>query len=210
MSSSRRALTRSGLLEAVSVLTARDADLAEVVHRCGSPPPWSRPQGFASLVYIIFEQQVSLASAKATFDKVAAQLPEFTPEGYLGLSDASLRGAGVSRQKARYTRLVAEATLTGGLPFAQFSRWSDERVRDSLIRITGIGDWTADVYLMSTLRRPDLWPVGDLALRKSVQMLKGANAFADKDALVALGERYRPYRSVATQIFWTHYLHKNS
>ncbi|MFK7828282.1 MAG: DNA-3-methyladenine glycosylase [Congregibacter sp.] len=208
MAEGRRALTPASLNEAVEILAQRDADLAAIVRRCGAPTFWSRPPGFASLVYIIFEQQVSLASAKATFEKVLAQLSELTPTAYLQLSDKSLRSAGVSRQKMRYTRLLAEAILDGHLPIARLGRYTDERVRALLTSITGIGDWTADVYMMAALRRPDLWPVGDLALVKSVQSLKVAGARLAKDELIALGDVYRPYRTVATHIFWRHYLHK--
>lgn len=208
MSQGRGALNSRSLGAAVDTLVQRDEDLAAVVQRCGAPVFWSREPGFASLVYIIFEQQVSLASAKATFDKVSECIQDFTPQAYLRLGDGELRAAGVSRQKARYTRLVAEAILDGQLPIEGLGRQSDERVRSVLTSITGIGDWTADVYMMTALRRPDLWPVGDLALRKSVQALKGQGARLDNDAIIQLGEVYRPYRSVATQIYWRHYLHR--
>ncbi|EAQ96735.1 DNA-3-methyladenine glycosylase family protein [Congregibacter litoralis] len=200
-------LTHASYAEAVETLIAGDRDLARVVARHGPPKLLSRPPGFPTLVYIIFEQQVSLASAKSTYDKVAALLPEFTAEAYLQLSDEALRAAGVSRQKARYTRLVAEATIAGDLPIHALGRKPDEEVRTLLTAITGIGNWTADVYLMLALRRPDLWPVGDLALVKAATAIKSRPHKPDKLWLENLGERYRPYRSVATGIFWRHYLH---
>jgi DNA-3-methyladenine glycosylase II len=199
-------LNRARFDEAVKLLAARDEDLAAVVRQVGAPSFWSRPAGFASLVYIIFEQQVSLASAKATYVKVCALLDEFAPEFYLKLGDEALRCAGVSRQKTRYTRLVAEAIVSGALPIAALGRKSDDEVRSLLTAITGIGNWTADIYLMAALRRPDLWPLGDLALHKSVQAVKGLSERPHADYLAALGERYRPYRSVATHIYWRHYL----
>ncbi len=200
------ALTRATLADAAAELCARDADLAAVLARCGPLPSWSRPRGFATLVYIILEQQVSLASGRAAYDKLCALLPEFSPRAYLRLSDRELRAAGVSRQKTRYTRLLAEAILDGSLPMTTLGRKPDEEVRRLLTAITGVGDWTADVYMMAALRRPDLWPVGDLALVKSIQSMKGLDQRPDRDWLQQLGERYRPYRSVATRIYWHHYL----
>ncbi|WP_439100740.1 DNA-3-methyladenine glycosylase family protein [Congregibacter sp.] len=200
-------LTKARYAEAVETLIAADRDLARVVARHGAPTLQSRPAGFPTLVYIIFEQQVSLASAKSTYDKVAALLPVFTAQAYLQLSDKALRSAGVSRQKARYTRLVAEAIIAGDLPIRSLGRKPDDEVRGLLTAITGIGNWTADVYLMMALRRPDLWPVGDLALVKAAGAVKSGPEKPDKLWLENLGERYRPYRSVATGIFWRHYLH---
>ena len=200
------ALTPRLHAQAVDELGHRDPDLAAVLAAQGAPRFWSRPAGFPTLVYIVFEQQVSLASAKATFERVCALLPRFTPAAYLALSDLQLRGAGVSRQKARYTRLVAEAVLAGRLPIMALGRKSDARARALLTAITGIGDWTADIYLMAALRRPDLWPTGDLALVKAVQAVKGLDARPEPAWLGELGESYRPYRSVATHIYWHHYL----
>jgi DNA-3-methyladenine glycosylase II len=200
------ALNKRRHLAAVDELVRRDDDLAVIVRRFGAPAFWSRPPGFATLVYIVLEQHVSLASARATFDRLAALLADFTPGAYLALSDDTLRACGVSRQKARYTRLIARAIIDGDLPIDRLARYGDTRVRALLTAITGVGDWTADIYLMAALRRPDLWPVGDLALVNAIRELKGADAGADREALLTLGERYRPYRSVAAQLYWHHYL----
>lgn len=194
------------LREAAAELGSRDLDLQAIVETLGPPATLRRPQGFATLAYIIYEQQVSLASAEATYRKVSALMDDFTASAYLRLSDTELRGAGVSRQKTRYTRLVAEAIEDGSLPIHRFGRYSDERVRELLTQIVGIGNWTADVYLMFALRRTDLWPIGDLALVKSVQAVKGLGTRPDQDWLEALGEKYRPFRSVAARIYWDYYL----
>ena len=199
-------MTRAFLADAAQTLARRDRDLAAIHAELGPPSPWRRPQGFATLCYIVFEQQVSLASAEATYLKVAALMETFTPENYLPLSDEALRGAGVSRQKARYTRLIAEAILNGDLPIHRFARYEDDRVRELLTAITGVGNWTADVYLMAAMRRPDLWPIGDLALVKAIKAVKGLEKTPDKDWLQALGEDYRPYRSVAARMYWDYYL----
>ncbi|GAB5415549.1 MAG: DNA-3-methyladenine glycosylase [Congregibacter sp.] len=197
-------------MEAVTALLAADPDLAGVVQRCGLPDPIFREPGFATLLHIIFEQQVSLASAQATFDKVQASLDELNPRSYLRLSDQQLRAAGVSRQKARYSRLVAEAILDESFPIAGLAALSDEAARDALLALTGVGHWTADVYLMVALGREDCWPVGDLALQKAVADIKTLEWPLAKGQLERLGERYRPYRSVATRIFWHHYLSAGS
>jgi DNA-3-methyladenine glycosylase II len=199
-------LTRAGHRAAIETLAAEDADLAAIVARHGPPTFRTRPAGFPTLLYIILEQQVSLASAKATYDKVLALVDDLTPPAYLALGDDTLRAAGLSRQKLRYTRLVAEAIEAGALPIDRLQRKTDDEVRTLLTAITGVGRWTADCYLMLALKRPDLWPVGDLALVKAVQAVKGLPERPEVDRLEALGERYRPYRSVATQLYWHHYL----
>ncbi|MEO1078595.1 MAG: DNA-3-methyladenine glycosylase 2 family protein [Pseudomonadota bacterium] len=200
------ALTAQRQAAAVGELISRDADLAAIVDRCGAPPFWSRPRGFATLVYIVLEQQVSLASARASFDRVKALLPEFSPEAFLEIADSDLRACGFSRQKTRYTRLIAEAVVSGSLPLARLGRFSDERVRAELTAITGVGDWTAEIYMMTALRRPDLWPLGDLAMVKAIRDVKCLAADADREAIYELGESYRPYRSVAAKLYWHHYL----
>ncbi len=200
------ALTPGSHRQAIDELCARDPRLAEVVDRCGEPKLWRRPAGFATLIYIVLEQQVSLASARATYDRLQRQLPDLSPESFLSLTDDELRACGVSRQKARYGRLIADAILEGSLPINRLGRFSDDRVRALLTAITGVGDWTADVYMMSALRRPDLWPVGDLALVKALADLNDLAAKPSRDELIAIGERYRPYRSVAAQLYWLHYL----
>lgn len=195
---------------ALRELCARDAKLAAIVDRCRAPTLWRRLPGFATLVYVVLEQQVSLASAKAAFDRLQVRLPEFSPEAYLSLSPEELRASGVSRQKARYTRLIAEAIRDGSLPIERLARYSDDRVRALLTAITGVGNWTADVYMMSALRRPDLWPVGDLALVKALCEVQNLDGKPSRDALLDLGEAYRPYRSVAAQLYWQHYLNPST
>ena len=170
------ALTRRHHQTAVEALAARDSDLRAIVQSHGPPPFRARPTGFETLVHIILEQQVSLASAKATLDKLTLLLPAFTPLAYLNLTDEDLRGAGVSRQKMRYTRGVAAAIEDGSLPITTLARRSDDRVRELLTALPGIGNWTADCYLMLAMKRPDLWPIGDLALVKAIQAVKACGS----------------------------------
>lgn len=199
-------LDRARFREGVDYITRRDPRLAAVVRHHGPPSFGTRRPGFAALVSIVIEQQVSVASGRATFRRLSARLGSFTPEAYLLLADDDLRAAGLSRQKIRYTRLLAEAVLSGSLPLARLQRYPDSRVRELLTAVTGVGNWTADVYLMSALRRSDIWPIGDLALVKAVRDLQGLPKDSDPTALENAADHLRPFRSVATRIFWRHYL----
>ncbi|MEE8444726.1 MAG: DNA-3-methyladenine glycosylase 2 family protein [Alphaproteobacteria bacterium] len=200
-------LTGARFAEAVAELVASDRDLARVVDQFGPPVPRRRKQGFATLMLLILEQQVSLASARATYRRLEERLGgALEPDRFLALDDAALKGAGLSRQKARYGRALAGAVADGGLRLGTLARLDDDGVRARLTAITGIGAWTADVYLMMALRRPDIWPVGDLALAVAVEKVKRLPARPDQATLVALGEAWRPWRAVAARILWHYYL----
>jgi DNA-3-methyladenine glycosylase II len=199
-------LTASSLAEAASELAAADPDLAAVLDRLGLPPLWERAPGFPTLVHIILEQQVSLASARSAFARLHDTLPSIDPESFLSLDDAALKGIGFSGQKGRYCRIAARALLDGSLDLESLATKPDDQVRIELTRITGIGPWTADVYLLMVLLRPDVWPTGDLALAIAAEDLKGLAARPSPAELAALGERWRPWRSVAARCLWHHYL----
>jgi len=202
-----RILTRARLAEGVAVLCARDDRLRAVVNQFGPPPQWYRPPGFRTLLYLILEQQVSLASARATWEKLVALLGEEpTPDLFLGLTDDALRSAGFSRQKTRYGRLLARAVQDRSLKPDRLQSLDDDAVRARLTAITGIGNWTADVYMMEAMRRPDIWPVGDLALAVAAQEVLGLPERPDEAALREIGGGWRPWRAVAARILWHHYL----
>ena len=201
-----RPLSTRGFNKAVRELAARDADLGRVVEAFGRPPMWDRDQGFPTLILLILEQQVSLASARATFAKLNDAVGELTPRRLLKLDDTEMRGLGISRQKTRYTRLLAEAVADGELDVDALPALPDDDVRAQLTRITGIGQWTADVYLLMSLKRPDIWPVGDLALAVAAQEVKGLEDRPKADALTEIGEPWRPWRAVAARILWHYYL----
>ncbi len=194
------------LHSATQALARRDPDLRRVVRRLGPPPLWDRPLGFATLVRIILEQQVSLASARAAFERLAEALSAIEPTAFLSLDDATLKSIGFSRQKARYCRVLAQAVLAGTLDLERLDALPDDRVRDDLTAIPGIGPWTADIYLLMALRRPDVWPVGDLALRAALQDLKCLPSTPTSGEFERLGEPWRPWRSVAARLLWHHYL----
>ena len=191
---------------AVAELAARDPDLAAIVARHGPPPLWDRPGGFPTLVHIILEQQVSLASAQAAFDRLVAATDPLTPEAFLRLSDAELLAIGFSRQKTRYGRAVASGILDHTIDLEGLARLGDDDVRLVLEAIPGSGRWTSTIYLLMVLGRPDVWPVGDMALATAVAQVKGLVSRPDPDALAAIGEAWRPWRSVAARLFWHDYL----
>ena len=199
-------LTDDTLATAVADLAARDPDLAAVVARHGLPPLWDRTPGFATLVHIVLEQQVSLASAQAAFDRLRAAVDPLTPGRFLDLTDAELLAIGFSRQKARYGRALAKAIGSGALDLDSLDTLDDDAVHQALQDVPGIGPWTSTVYLLMVLLRPDLWPVGDIALAASVGEVKGLGRRPDPTEMADLGEAWRPWRSVAARLFWHDYL----
>ncbi len=202
----RRALTNASYAEAVAELSDRDPALGDVVAAWGAPPRWKRPQGFATLVLLILEQQVSLASAKATFARLEERAGAVEPGAVLALGEERMKEAGLSRQKARYVHGLAEAVTAGTVDFRKLGRADDDAVRAALIPVKGIGDWTVDIYLLSALQRPDVWPARDLALQEAARAVRGLHARPDEAAMHEIGEAWRPWRSVAARILWHHYL----
>jgi DNA-3-methyladenine glycosylase II len=187
-------------------LAGSDGSLAGIVARHGLPAFWARAPGFATLLLLILEQQVSLASAKAAFDRVDARAGGVTPGAILALSDGELREDGFSRQKARYARALADALESGALDLDAMGRLPDEDVRRELIALPGIGPWTAEVYLLSALRRPDTWPVGDIALQEAARRALVLERRPSAAELDEIGERWRPHRATAARLLWHLYL----
>ncbi len=195
------------MLDAIAALGVADPALAGVVERFGPPPMWAREPGFATLVHLILEQQVSLASAQAAFDRLRAttgQAP--TPDGLLALSDGELLGIGFSRQKARYARALATAVADGSLVLDALPGMEDAGVDTVLTMLPGIGPWTATIYRLVVLLRPDAWPVHDIALAQAYAEIHGLDVRPRADEMDALAEGWRPWRAVAARILWHHYL----
>jgi DNA-3-methyladenine glycosylase II len=201
-----RALSRRSMLAAVQELAEREPALAASVERFGPPPLWAREPSYATLVHLILEQQVSLASAQATFDRLRARTGDpISPEGLLALDDAALRTVGFSRQKAGYARDLAIA-LNDGFDLGTLARLPDEEVRTELMRLRGIGRWTADIYLIMCLRRPDVWPHGDQALATAARELFELPAQPTFAELEVQARDWHPHRATAARILWHHYL----
>lgn len=203
--SSTPLVTAANLPALAHTLARRDEDLAHIIARFGPPPLWARPATFATLVHIILEQQVSLASARAAFDRLRAR-GAVTAQSFLTFDDTTLRAIGFSRQKTLYCRLLAEAISDGTLKLAALQRMNDADARAELIKLKGIGAWTADIYLLMALRRADIWPQGDLGLLVALQQVKRLPARPNFIEFDALGEQWRPYRAVAARLLWHHYL----
>jgi len=176
----------------------------------GTPPTWFREPGFPTLVHIILEQQVSLASARAAFTRLLSLASPLTPERFLALDDAALKGAGFSRQKTLYGRQLAEAVVAGRLNLEALDHVTDAEVKAELTRVKGIGSWTADIYLLMSLRRPDAWPSGDLALAVAVREIRRLPARPAPVELAAIAEAWRPWRAVAARLLWNYYLNRRA
>ena len=201
-----QSLSRELLLGGVRDLAARDSDLAAVIDRHGSPPLWGRPPGFATLVRIILEQQVSLASARAVYGRLHSAVGRVTPHVVAATTDERLRRAGLTRQKAAYCRSLALAIVERRLDLSALAHQDDAAVETALQEHPGIGPWTTDIYLLMALRRPDVWPRGDLALAKAAQRVKGLRSLPDSRQLAAMAQTWAPWRAVAARILWHEYL----
>lgn len=198
-------LTDASMIRACGLLAGRDANLRSVLNRHGTPPLWDREPGFATLVQIILEQQVSLASARACFEKLQSRLGEVSPAGVLELNDAELKAIGFSRQKSAYARHLAEAVLEGRIDLEAIASLPDAEAKAELQRLKGVGEWTSDIYLLMALLRPDVMPKGDIALHAAWHRVSGEPKPA-ADEFLAIAERWRPFRSVAARLLWHYYL----
>lgn len=194
------------LKNACRTLAENDGCLAHVFDRYGTPPLWDRPTGFATLLQIILEQQVSLASAKACFDKLAARINEVSPENLLALNDAELRTVGFSRQKTAYARHLSEALLERRIDLDALHKLPDAEVKAELTKLKGVGEWTSDIYLLMAMLRPDVMPKGDIALHEAYRKLASLDKRPGSDEFIAIAERWKPFRSVAARLLWHFYL----
>lgn len=202
------ALTELTLARAAKTLAQRDKDLASILERLGPPPLWARRPGFSTLIQIILEQQVSLASAAALFARLKKNVVPFHPVRMTELGEAHLKSLGLTRQKTAYCLHLAQSLTDKRLRLSQLSRMSDAEARAALMEIKGLGVWSADVYLLMVLRRPDIFPASDLALVTAVTRLKRLTSRPSACELQEMAEAWRPYRSVAARMLWQYYLAK--
>jgi DNA-3-methyladenine glycosylase II len=178
-------------------LSERDPHLLQILKDYGYPPYWSREVSFATLIHIILEQQVSLASARAAFVKLKSYIGEITPEKVLLLSDEELKQCYFSRQKTKYAKCLAQAFVEESITVQQLIHSTDEEIRKILTAIKGIGNWTVDVFLMMCLHSVDLFPFGDIALVNSLKHVKHLTSDTDGVYLESITEPWKPYRTVA-------------
>ena len=192
------------IAEGLAVLTAADARMRRI-HRIAGDPPLRRAEaGFSGLVRIVVSQQVSVASAEAIWRRTSSVFAPLTHEAILAAPDEAFREAGLSRNKTRTFRAIA-AAIGEGLDLAGLAQGDADAAREILMAISGIGPWTADIYVLSCLGRADAWPTGDLALQASAADLFGLERRPDARAMLALAQDWRPWRSVAARLLWAHY-----
>ena len=201
-----RTLTDETMAHGLRFLSDRDPDLAHILKELGPPPMWAREPGFPTLVQIILEQQVSLASARVAYDRLLAAVTPLTPDRFLELDDATLKRIGFSRQKSAYGRHLAQSIVEGQVDLKAVSMMDDTTARSELIKIKGVGLWTASIYLLMALRRQDVWPREDLALAVAAQRVKCLGSRPTPDQLDDLAKAWQPWRAVAARLLWHYYL----
>lgn len=201
-----RALTHASLAAGVRALARRDRDLAALFRRNGLPPMWARRPGFATLVHIVLEQQVSIVAARSLYCRVRERIGGMTPEIIARAGTGKLRRLGLTRQKASCCHGLAEAALNGSLRLTEIARAPDADGRAALLALRGIGPWSADIYYLMALRRPDVWPAGDLALTVALHEVIGLRTRPDARLQQDLSARWAPFRSVAARLLWHYYL----
>ncbi len=202
-------LTAKSLFDAVKFLSKKDKDLSAIYLKDGIPPLWARNPSFKSLIKIILEQQVSLASAIAINDKLHKKINPFTPQKFIDIGLSGLRKMRVTRQKSSYCINLAGAISKGEFNFMLLNKMNDEDAKYYLMKIKGVGKWTADIYLLMAMLRPDVWPNGDIALAKAMKKIKRLKSLPDRDKQIRIAEKWRPFRAVAARMLWQHYIKNN-
>ena len=200
-----RLIDETNLPKIARKLARQDEHLKIVLDKHGPPPLWAREPGFATLLQIILEQQVSLASAKACYNKLEKRVGKITPSNVLKSTDQHLKSDGFSRQKTAYARHLAGALVNKHIDLDVLHTLRDDDVRTELTKLKGIGQWTSDIYLLMVLGRPDVMPKGDIALHAAWHELSGEPK-PHADEFLEIAERWRPYRSVAARMLWHFYL----
>lgn len=202
--------TETTLITYCDKLAKKDKHLKVIITQHGYPPFWSRTASFATMVHIILEQQVSLASAKAAFLKLQEKIGHIQPEKLLLLTDEEMKACYFSRQKMVYARHLATAIVNKELVIEDLEKLSNDDIRLLLKKLKGIGDWTVDVFLMMVLHRDDVFPPGDIALMKSLKEVKGLPMDTPRDELLQIAEAWKPHRTVAAFLLWHAYIKKRN
>jgi DNA-3-methyladenine glycosylase II len=197
--------TDDDVAEGVAELSAKCRFAREMAACCGPLPLRLREPGFEGLARIVVSQQVSVASAAAIWGRFSTQFQPMQPAVILAASDDALRGAGLSRPKVRTLRAVATAIVHEGLTLDDLDRASNDDVQAALTRVSGIGPWTADIFLMFCLGRADGFAAGDLALQEAAKMVMQLDARPSAQELLVIAEAWRPWRSVAARLLWAYY-----
>lgn len=191
--------------EDIRFLTSKDSVIQRIDDEYGAPHDWRRKPDFESLSKIILGQQVSLESAESHFNKLKNYIGKFDPKNILKLSDEEMRSCFISRQKSKYLRELSDSILSRKIIFEEFGLMNDDKIREKLISIKGIGSWTADVFMLFCLQSKDIFPIGDIAVINTVKELYEV---AERDEILQIAERWKPCRSLATFYMWHYYLTK--
>ena len=191
--------------EEILFLSKKDSDLRSLFLMYPYFQPFKRKKGFEGLVQLITEQQLSVVSAKAIFDRLKKLLIIFEPMDFLKLTDLDLRTTGLSRPKIKYCRILAENIISGDLSFNLIHKMDDEELKKSLCKIKGIGEWTAQCYMLASLNRRDVWPVKDIGLQVGVQRIKKLKKRPTEDEMIKIALSWKPYRSIVANVLWTSY-----
>ncbi len=199
-------LDGAALGRAAALLARRDPDLAGILARHGPPPLWARPPGLATLIAIVLEQQVSLRSGAAALERLDRAAGALDPAAIVDLGEDGARAAGITRQKARYVVALAVAALDGRFDPTAIAAATDADARDRLTSLLGVGRWTADIYLLMALGRPDIWPTGDLALAAAMGRAKSLARLPDRVDQETIAAAWKPWRAVAARLLWQAYL----
>lgn len=203
-------INKQVLHTATDFLCKQDDDIGKIVKRHGYPPLWSRSANFSTLVQIILEQQVSLSSAKATFNKLNTVVLAITPENILKYTQNDLNKMGFTRQKASYCLGLAESIINKEICLKKIAKLDARSAHEELVKMRGIGVWSANIYLLMALRHPDIWPQGDLALNTAIYQIKRLRKKPTDERLANIVSKWRPWRSVAARILWHFYLSEKS
>lgn len=191
--------------EALKVLIQKDEVLKRIISEFGLPIIQKREEGFASMCHIILEQQVSIASAKAAYEKLVNLVGEVDPFTIHNATDEDLRSCGISRQKTIYLKDVAQRVIRKELSFSSLPMKTEQQIRNELIQIKGVGNWSIDVYLMFCMQSQDIIPLGDIAIKNTLMELYNCQS---EEEILAISSNWKPFRTLASFIIWHYYLKK--
>ena len=198
-------IDRRAIRKGLRVIATKDSDVAQALTRISYPEPRIRPVGFEALLSIIVSQQISTGAARSIMDRVQALLPEISAPATLALPDGALRKAGLSGRKVEYVTALARAIVAGQFDPVALAQQTDSQAIASICNLRGLGRWSAEVYLMFSMQRPDIFPAGDLALRRALQNLKGWDNRPNADEARATVAHWMPWRTVGSFFLWHFY-----
>lgn len=198
-------MDKQALIKALDAVAGTDPQVAEAVALVGYPEPRTAPGGFPALLSIIVNQQISKEAAKAILGRLENLMPGTTAEAFLAQPDEALQGAGLSRPKIRYGKGIAEAVVSGAVPVDAFPDMPDAEIVAVLTGLKGIGLWSAEIYCMFSLGRPDLFPGEDIALQEAMKRLKGLDARPTPKRARELALAWSPWRSAMSVFLWHYY-----